>query len=150
MCPFVILCTFCINSQKPMLYNIKRLSTSCWNIAIYCHDDVIKWELFPRYWPFVWGIHRPPVNFPHKSQWRRALMFSLICVWINSRVNNGEAGDLRRHRAHCGVIVMVPGDIDQMKGFHCGFVMESKGSLWTSDSYVCWRIGTPFTNMDEL
>ena len=31
------------------------------------HDDVIKWEHFPRYWPFVRGIHRPPVNFPHKG-----------------------------------------------------------------------------------
>ena len=25
-----------------------------------------------------------PVNSPHKGQWRRALMFSLICAWINS------------------------------------------------------------------
>ena len=23
-----------------------------------CHDDVIKWNTFPRYWPFVRGIHR--------------------------------------------------------------------------------------------
>ena len=21
------------------------------------HDDVIKLRYFPRYWPFVWGIH---------------------------------------------------------------------------------------------
>ena len=27
------------------------------------HDDVMKWKQFPRYWPFVWGIHRP-VEFP--------------------------------------------------------------------------------------
>ena len=26
------------------------------------HDDVIKWKPFPRYWPFVQGIHRWPVN----------------------------------------------------------------------------------------
>ena len=44
------------------------------------HDDVIKWRHFPRYWPFVRGIHLPPVNSPHKGQWRGALMFSLICV----------------------------------------------------------------------
>ena len=25
-----------------------------------CHDDVIKWKHFPRYWPFVRGIHRSP------------------------------------------------------------------------------------------
>ena len=70
------------------------------------HDDVTKWKHFPRYWPFVRGIHRSPMNSPHKGQWRGALMFSLICVWINGWVNSLEAGDLRRHRAHYGVIVM--------------------------------------------
>ena len=47
-----------------------------------------------------------PVNSPHKGQWRGALMFSLICVWINGWVNYREAGDLRRYRAHYDVIVM--------------------------------------------
>ena len=70
------------------------------------HDDVIKREHFLRYWPFVRGIHRSTVNSPHKGQWRRALMFSLICVWINGWVNNREARDLRRLRAHYDVIVM--------------------------------------------
>ena len=70
------------------------------------HDDVIKWKHFPRYWPFVRGIYRSPVNSPHKGQWRRALMFTLICVWINGCVNNREAGDLRRYCAHNGVTVM--------------------------------------------
>ena len=33
------------------------------------HDDVIKWKHFPRYWPFVRGIHRSPVpgEFPAQS-----------------------------------------------------------------------------------
>ena len=70
------------------------------------HDDVIKWKHFPRYWPFVRGIHRSPVNSQHKGQWRGALMFSLICVWINGWVNNREAGYLRRYRAHFDVIVI--------------------------------------------
>ena len=69
-------------------------------------DDVIKWKLFRRYWSFVRGIHRSPVNYPHKGQWRGALMFSLIYAWINCWVNNCEAGDSRRHRAHYDVIVM--------------------------------------------
>ena len=72
--------------------------------TIIWHDDVIKWKHFPRYWPFVRGIHRSPVNSPHKGQWRGALMFSLICSCIYSWVNNREAGDLRRHRVHCDVI----------------------------------------------
>ena len=70
------------------------------------HDDVIKWKHFPRYWPFVRGIHRSPVNSPHKGQWRGALMFSLICAWRNNGVNNREAGDLRRHLAHYDVTVV--------------------------------------------
>ena len=71
------------------------------------HDDVIKWKHFPRYWPFVREIHRSPVNFPHKGQWRGALMFALIYVWINGWVNNREAGDLRRNHTHYDVMVMV-------------------------------------------
>ena len=47
-----------------------------------------------------------PVNSPHKGQWRGALMFSLICVRINGWVNNREAGDLRRYRAHYDVTAM--------------------------------------------
>ena len=64
----------------------------------FTHDEVIKWKHFPRYWPFMWGIHRSPVNSPHKSQWSAAFIFPLI--WINGWVNNREAGDLRRHCAH--------------------------------------------------
>ena len=48
-----------------------------------------------------------PVNSPHKGQWRGALMFSLICARINDWVNNREAGDLRRHRGHYGISVML-------------------------------------------
>ena len=70
------------------------------------HDDVIKWKKFPRYWPFVRGIHRSPVNSPHKGQWRGALMFPFICTWISVWANNREAGDLRRHHAHYDVTVM--------------------------------------------
>ena len=70
------------------------------------HDDVIQWKHFPRYWPFVWGIHRSPVNSPHKAQWRGPLMFTLICVWINDWVNNREPGHLRRYRAHYDVNLM--------------------------------------------
>ena len=80
------------------------------------HDDVIKWKHFPRNYPFVRGIHRSPVNSPHKGQWRGALMFSLICVWINDWVNNHAAGDLRRYRAHYNVIVMT---FNKWDTYHC-------------------------------
>ena len=47
-----------------------------------------------------------PVNSPHKDQRRGALMFSLICTWMNAWVNDREAGDLRLYRAHYDVTVM--------------------------------------------
>ena len=70
------------------------------------HDDVIKWKHFPRYWPFVTGIHRSPVDSPHKGQWHEALLFSLNCAWTNGWANNQDAGDLRRNCAHIDVTVM--------------------------------------------
>ena len=72
------------------------------------YDDVIKCKHFPRCWPFVRGIHRSPVNSPHKGRWHGALMFSLICAWINDQINNREAGDLKRYRTHYDVTVMLP------------------------------------------
>ena len=51
-----------------------------------CHGDVIKWKPFPRYWPFVRGNHRSPVDSPHKHQILRRF---------------------ERHLAHYDVIVMV-------------------------------------------
>ena len=65
------------------------------------HDDIIKWKHFPLYWPFVRRIHL--VNSPHKGQWHRALMFSLICVWLNGWINNCE---LTRYHAHYDVTVI--------------------------------------------
>ena len=75
--------------------------------AGFSHDDVIKWKHFPRYWPFVRGIHRSAVNSPHKGQWLGALMSPLICPWIDGCANNRDTGDLGRHRAHYDVTVML-------------------------------------------
>ena len=76
--------------EMPHIY----VPDSMWSkIMITCIANVvvvimIKWKHFPRYWPFVREIQRSPVNSPHKGQWRGSLMFSLMCVWINSWVNN--------------------------------------------------------------
>ena len=94
--------------NKPVLPALadKHLTPLCTIVLCYNHDDVIKWKNFPCYWTFVWGIHRSPLNSPHKSQWRGALMFSLICARINGWVNNGEAEDFRRYRTHYEVTVI--------------------------------------------
>ena len=89
-----------------LVWNGLFILTLYWLYFQPLHDDVIKWKYFPRYWPFVRGIHRSQVNSPHKGQWRGALILSLICAWINGWVNNREADDWRRHWAHNDVIVM--------------------------------------------
>ena len=105
----------CAESLWPQFSNIELIFFQNTNVRVtnkksgyiqYWHDDVIKWKHFPHNWPFVRGIHRSPVNSLNKGQWREALMFSLICVWINDSVNNREAGDLRRDCTHYDVIVM--------------------------------------------
>ena len=78
------------------LFVSRRLRTSIGYIMyfivkglwLYFHEGVIKWTHFLRYWTFVRGVHRSPVNFHHKGQWEGALMFSLICAQTNGWVNN--------------------------------------------------------------
>ena len=101
------------------------------------HDDVIKWKHFPRNWPFVRKIHRSPVNFPHKGQWRGALMFSLIYVWINDWANNREAGDLRRQHGHYDVIVMVFSPSFRWSGPWCG--TRHGLPLWLAGLNMDWH-----------
>ena len=65
-------------------------------------DDVIKRKYFPRYWPIVREIHRSPVNTLTKASdaglwYFRWSAFSL--VWINSWVNDRQAGDSICHCA---------------------------------------------------
>ena len=84
----------------------RRRTWTHFNNIQHIHEDVIQWKHFPRYRPFVRGIHRSPVNSPHKGHLRGALMFSLIYARINCWINNGKVGDLRRNRAHYDVTVM--------------------------------------------
>ena len=77
-----------------------------WHFYSTAHNDVIKWKHFPRYWRFMRGIHRWPVNSSHKGQWHNFDVFFDL-RWINGSANNCEAGDLRRHHVHYDVIVMV-------------------------------------------
>ena len=63
-------------------------------------------NIFSHYWPFMRRIHWSPMNSPHKGRWCTALMFSLICTWINGWVSNHKADDLRCHCAHYDFTVM--------------------------------------------
>ena len=89
-----------------------RMRTICFLIKPVCrHYGGYSWwrhqmETFSALPAICAGNSPAPVNSQHKGQWRGALMFSLISVWIIGWVNNRAAGDLRRYRAHYDVIVM--------------------------------------------
>ena len=94
-----------LRAQK---YSVENLSKG--NVSILTNRHSTWWrhqmETFSALLAICAGNSPAPVNFPHKGQWRGALMFALICVWINAWVNNRKAGDLRRYCAHYDVIVM--------------------------------------------
>ena len=93
----------------------------------------------------MWGIHRSPVNSPHKGQWRGALIFSLIRAWINGWLNNREAGDLRRDLAHYDVTVMAVCLIGPLRDADLRIInnkpnrLEALSEAWTKWPTLCKR-----------
>ena len=83
-------------------------------------------------------------EFPaHKGQWRGALMFSLNCAWINGWVNNREAGDLRRHRAHYNVTVMTR----SVPRLPMPWLIASSGHITMTSKWVGWRLKSPASRL---
>ena len=87
-------------TQSNVLYRVLNFTEVCWwnwhpatvvKGEEQAHHDVIKWKHFPRYWPFVRGIYRSPVNSPHKGQWRGCFDISLICA-LNKRLSKQSWG----------------------------------------------------------
>ena len=69
--------------------------------SILHYDDIIQWKHFSALRAFVWGIHRSPVDSPHKGQWRGALMFLLLYKRLSKqsrrRCFETQSRPLRRH-----------------------------------------------------
>ena len=132
-----------------MPFNIPEKRVSC---GLYkskrkwrCHDTMMtssNGNIF-RVTDLCAGNSAVPMNSPHKGQWRGAVMFSLICAWINSWANNREAGGLGRHRAQYDITIMtqalsalltpVIGDSP-----HHGPAMRNISSLLRSCSTKSW------------
>ena len=91
--------------NRTTLYHKVRYWFQYWYILscirlclIHTQVDVIRRKHFLH--------HQSLVNSPHKGQWHRALVFSLICACTNGWVNSRNASDFRCHRAHYDVTVM--------------------------------------------
>ena len=101
--------------------------------------------------------------FPaQRLEWRGALMFSLICVWINGWENNRKAGDLRRYRAHYDVIVMMTmveqtSDVEHTEELNTGLdtngcpLGNSKFILLSDNLNIClWLSACQVEKIDQI
>ena len=83
--------------------------------VVLTHDDAIKGKYFPRYWPFLQGIHRS------QRQGTRSLdvFFDLR---LNKRLSKQSRGWwFGRHLAHCDVTVMsYYGNRSSIQRTNCG------------------------------
>ena len=84
----------------------------------------------------------------HKGQWRETLMFSLICACTHGWVNNRDADDLRRHRAHYDVTVLM-GFILLQLGYSVYAGDTIKHIQAFSKTYIIRNIN-PFQTMPDL
>ena len=96
------------------------------------HDDVIKWKHFPHYWPFVWGIHQPPMNSLQERQWWSFDVFFDLC--LNKRLSKHSGGwwvempsrSLWRHCMLCTVSI----------DFNHNFFICQLLNLWAKHKYT--------------
>ena len=79
----------------------------------------------------LWGESIDHRWIPSFGQWLGALVFYWIFAWINGSVNNRDAGDLRRHRSHYDVIVMIFLECSAPTDIHITMTLRRLKSLVT-------------------
>ena len=130
----------------------KFLQCKPWDLVTKCPERFSIWpssnDNFFRVTGPLWG---ESTGHPHKGQWRGALIFSFIYAWTNGWANNGDAGDLKRHRAHFNVTLMYWTSIkSKSRGFVILIVFKPWSPLaWISyhNRYKVWDEMTyPFPN----
>ena len=91
----VVMTTYgCHQWRQSWHHNESQLERHKTNESNY-HDDVIKWNNFPRYWPFVRGIHRTKASDAE------------LWWFLDLRLNKWLSEQSRHHRTHYDVTVML-------------------------------------------
>ena len=96
---YIFVLPVCIITNMPEYF----IMFSFWLSSWWRH----QMEAFSALLAFCAGNSPVSVKSQYTDRWRGALMFSLVYAWMHDWVNNREAGDLRRHRGHYDVIVML-------------------------------------------
>ena len=145
----VVTCHHTITAWNDLMQNIDLSQRLTYRYSI-SHSCSMSWwrhqmVTFTVLLAFVWGIHRWPVNFPGKGQWRGALMFSLIGASINGWVNNRDAGDLWRHAIYnsCVDCLMFNKIISKQTNraiWELWRRYEQTDIIWTNGGLCLWRL----------
>ena len=81
------------------------------------------------------GEFTGPGEFTAQRPVTRGFDVSFICAWINNWVNNRGAGDLRRHRGHYDVHVMLQGYLAGIDITMMAHERQTVSNQWLID---CW------------
>ena len=105
-----------VKSLQPISrWSTHRFNQPVWNLRVLICERVAsdmslgmmsynQMETFSALLALCAGNSPVTGEFPAQRPVTWSFNFSLICAWINGWVNNGEAGKLKRHRAHYDVI----------------------------------------------
>ena len=86
--------------------NNAMINTSCGRVLVMVESTYVSVKI--RFYASSWWRHQmETISDPSQGQRYVALMFYFICARTNGCANNRDAGDLKRHRAHYGVTVML-------------------------------------------
>ena len=88
----VMICRFRTCHVKLYLLNNRSAGSYCSQPTWHTHDDGMKWELFPCFWPIVMGIHRSPVDSTHKKSVIVAWLFLYIFMFNPSKRLDNQWG----------------------------------------------------------
>ena len=122
-----------LSPSRPLDPESKAFNYVMWHI----HDDAIKWKYFPRYCPFVRGIHRWPVLSPHKGQRRGALIFFSKRLSKQSRRCWFETPCCSLWR-HCNVVSHSPYTAHWQTNYplHSSFIWQRLFVVWLWSTWV--------------
>ena len=102
---------------------------------MHIHDDVMIWKRFSHYWPFVMGIHRSPIDAPHKTPVMLSFGVLFVVTIIHLLKSSRVSGDCRRHDANVTVTVMYR--LKRKVNTVLHLIILNNGCYFADDNFEC-------------
>ena len=129
-------CNYAAVNQKP-LRTIQAMTSWYWN-AFCITGSQVAIE-----WPFVRGIHRLPVDSPHRGSECAPFVFSPLLDWKSCWSNTGVSADLRRRDANLTSLCY-------HRSSHWILLLQVKVTEWISGEAWCRDISSMHDNHSRV